>query len=158
MQTIKAQHGTPATFMAGQKLTVDALTSIGVGEQRVQNSQVSVGAHVRTIDLYLNWISTSSSGHVDISYYFIFRRSGQDLADIPNANFSDIGNSKVRNQIILSEIVQSGSEDAGGISRRHRIRVPKMFGRIREGDTWSLVFDSSANIEANIGFRFKWRI
>ncbi len=153
--SLKNQHGRQQTTVPGTKNFISVMTAIAPGEARVLGSQVPAGAHVYSIACDLNWIHGSATGDGSLNWYFIFMRSGQEVADAPSADWSDIGLSNLRNQIIYSELNSIGTEDAGPIKRRVRIKVPKLYQRIREGDVWRLIYDNTSSVEENIGFRFK---
>ena len=153
--SLKNQHGRKQNTVPGTKNFISVMTAIPPGEARTLGSQVPAGAHVYSVACDLNWIHGSGSGAGSLDWYFIFMRAGQEIADAPTADWSDIGLSNLRNQIIYSELNEIGTEDAGAVKRRVRIKVPKLYQRVREGDVWRLVYDNSDTVEENIGFRFK---
>jgi len=107
------------------------------------------------MNIYINAIVDSGSQNTNFDFYVIFRRSGQAASSIPEADFSSIGLSELRNQIIFSDLNQIGTEDAGPLKRKISIKIPKMFQRLREGDFWDLVYGHTVAVQTNMGFRAK---
>jgi len=158
MQVVKASHSLKQTTLARNQHIIDIVEGVEVGTQRVTNVQVPVGARITSIVCNLSWIMPTGSGTGNIDFYVMQRRSGQNIGDIPTADWSDIGNSNVRNQIFHSDMGLIGTEDAGAFRRAFRLKIPKKFQRVREGDKWTLVYDITDNMETAHGFRFKWRL
>ena len=158
MQTIKAQHSTKSTSIISTKTVLPIITAISVGVVRTQPSQVPVGAKIRSIVCNLNFIVPSGSGTSNVDFYIMLRRSGQGNAGIPDADWSSIGLSDVRNQIFHTDMAISGTEDAGAVIRRFRLKIPKGFQRLRDGDDWILVYGISEAMETSHGFRFRWSL
>jgi len=154
-QSLKVQHGRSQSDVPNSKNTFALLRTVGVGEARVTGDQVQPGSHIFRMNVYINALVPSGSGNTNFDYYIVFRRSGQTSANLPEADFSSIGLSTLRNQIIFSDLNQIGTEDAGPMKRKISIKVPKMYQRIREGDLWDLVYGHSAAVETNLGFRAK---
>ncbi len=123
--------------------------------ERVLPNQVPAGAHVFGIDVYVNAIVPSGAGHTNFNYIVQVQRTGQ--GPITDLTFSALGLSNNRNQILISEMTQLGTEDAGPVRRKFRVRIPKIYRRIREGDIISLQWIGfTDNIEVSMGCRYKY--
>jgi len=124
-------------------------------EERLQNADVPAGAHVFGIDVYVNSIVPSGSGHTNYNIAIQCLRSGQ-LAIDP-IDFATIGLSSQRNQVLHTDMTQLGTEDAGPLKRKIRIKIPKIYRRIREGDIISLQWLAQTEATENFhGFRYKY--
>lgn len=153
--SLKMQHGRAQSDVPAQDNLFNLLIGIAPQETRTTGNQVSAGSHVFSMDVYVNALVPSGSGNTTFNYYIAFRRQGQSSTALPDADFSSIGLSLLRNQIIFSDLNQIGTEDAGPMKRKIHIRVPKLYQRVREGDQWDLVYGHSDAIETNLGFRAK---
>ena len=144
--------------MAGVKNQLNIIATLKVGQERTVPQEVPVGARIRGITCNLNWIVPSGSGTSTVEFYIIQLRAGQGTGNIPNADWTDIGLSTVRNQIFHTDMGITGTEDAGAFRRSFYLKIPKKFQRVREGDTWTLVYDITDTMTTAHGFRFKWRL
>ncbi len=153
--SLKMQHGRAQSDIAGVRNNFSLLFGIKPGQARVTGTEAAAGSHVYSFDLYINAIVDSGGGNSNFDCYVIFLRDGQTISTSPEADFTDIGLSPRRNQIIYSDLNQLGSEDAGPLRRKIHIKVPKLYQRIRESDLWVFVYGHSANIQTNLGFRAK---
>ncbi len=153
--SLKMQHGRAQSDVPAPRNTFDLLVGIGPNEARTTGFQAVAGSHVFSMDVYINAIVPSGAQNTNFDYYVIYLRSGQTASIIPDADFSSIGLSTLRNQIIFSDLNQIGTEDAGPLKRKLHIRTPKLYQRIREGDQWVLVYGHAIAIETNLGFRAK---
>ncbi len=151
---LKNQHNFKASITVGPKNAYVLMAAIPPGAARVTGDQVPAGNHVYRYNLNLNAIHPTGSGSGNLDLYVAFLRAGQTTADLPDADWSAIGLSTLRNQIIWSELNQIGSEDAGPYKRKVSIPVPKLYQRVREGDQAVLIWGNSQTIEINYGVRF----
>lgn len=151
----KNQLSLKESTVMGTKHRFDIVTSLAPGEQRTLSGQVQAGDHVYRVNLSINATVPTGTGNTDFDFYVACIRSGQTLATLPSADWSDIGLSNLRNQIIYSEQNQLGSEDAGPLRRKISIKIPKIYQRIRQGDFIMLVYDNpSETVQVNIGARY----
>ena len=151
----KNQISLKESSIAGTKHRFDLVTSLAPGEQRTLSGQVQAGDHVYRINLSVNATIASSAGNTDFDFYVACIRSGQTLGTLPSADWSDIGLSNLRNQIIYSEQNQIGSEDAGPLKRKISIKIPKIYQRIRQGDFIMFVYDNPGDdVQVNLGARY----
>jgi len=154
MVKLKNQHDFKASITVGNKNAFILMTAIPPGGARVLASEVPAGNHVYRYNLNINAIIASGSGQGKFDCYVAFLRAGQTVSDLPDSDWSSIGLSNLRNQIIWSKLNQMGSEDAGPVKIVISIPVPKLYRRIREGDSAVLIFGNSDAIEINFGVRF----
>jgi len=133
-------------------LLVSGITSQGT---RTSGNQVPNGAHVFNIMVYVNSIVPEGSGSTNYNYIVMCLRDGQSVpADI---DFSTIGLSKTKNQVLISEMTTLGTEDAGPLRRKFNVKIPKIYNRIREGDQIVLVWTAQSLATENfMGFRYKY--
>ena len=122
-------------------------------------SVVPAGNKVYSIDVSINFIHPEGSGTDTPSWMLVHLRDGQNLAqcfDDPNASeWSVIGESNCRNQVIKSFMSIVGSEDAGPRIWNMHIKIPKLWHRVREGDALIIVFNATSAGPLSIGTRYK---
>ncbi len=120
---------------------------------------VPAGNKVYSFDVSVNYIQESSSGNATINWMLLHLRADQNVASLfadPNAaDWSTIGLSLARNQVIKSFIGKVGSEDAGPKVWNMHVKIPKLWHRVREGDKIFLIFNSNNAGALTIGTRFK---
>ncbi len=151
----KNQHSLKQNTTIGTKNSWTILFGTGVGASRVAITDVAAGNHVYRLTFNINAIHPSGSGSGNFDFYICYMRHGQVInTDFPSADWSDIGLSKVRNQIFYSEQNQLGTEDGGRYTRKFSVKVPKLCQRIREGDSIRLIWDNSETLNTNFGVRF----
>ena len=153
--SLKHQHALKQTAIIGLKANFNVVTSIPPGAARVTGDQVPAGNHVFSVDLYLNFVNESASTAGNVDWYYIILRSGQTLTEAPQADFSAIGLSTMRNQILWSEALQIGTEDGQLVRRFKHIKIPKMYRRIREGDVHMIVYANDNALNQSFAARFK---
>ena len=135
--------------------SLDMVEGVAPNKERVTPNEVPAGAHVFGIDVYVNAIVPSGSGHTNFNYIVQIQRTAQ--GPITNLDFSSLGLSNLRNQIIHSDMVQLGTEDAGPLRRKLRIKIPRIWRRIRQGDVISLQWVATTTaIEVHMGCRYKY--
>ena len=133
---------------------------VGLAPGSAEAPQTAIAGHkVYSVDISLTFVQTSSSGNSPISWMLVHTRDGQDIdscfAATDASNWSNIGLSKCRNQVIKSFLSAVGSNDAGPKQWNLHIKIPKMWHRIREGDRLILVFNGQEPGLLAIGTRFK---
>jgi len=155
----KHQRQTAVTYLgavANQIITVFQSEPPG-GQAQVFG--VPAGNKVYSLDVSMNFIHTSGSGSTTINWMLCHLRDGQNVDDLfastDAANWSNIGLSKGRNQVIKSFLSQVGTEDAGPKMQNIHIKIPKMWHRVREGDSLLIVFNASDSGSLVVGTRFK---
>ena len=120
---------------------------------------VPAGNKVFSLDISVNFVQTSSSGNSRIEWCIVHLRADQDFdtlfASPGGCNWSNIGLSLGRNQILKSFIGLVGSEDAGAQRWNLHVKIPKMWHRVREGDKLLCIFNAENAGALTIGTRFK---
>ncbi len=109
------------TFVSG----VDNFTGPGAG-----NNSVPTGAKIMNIIIlvcFTNLVSVSSLLHLNIQ----MRRAG--IAGITPGN---VGGASQRNTVIFTDMKFLGQNQNSNFI--YRLKIPKLFQRIREGDTWEI--------------------
>ncbi len=122
-------------------------------------SIVPAGNKVYSVNITVNFIHTNQMGTTRLNWMLVHLRTDQTVAglfagtDAPN--WSNIGLSNGRNQVIKSYVTTAGTEDAGPKQWNVHIKIPKMWHRIREGDVLKVVFSATDTGTLIIGSRFK---
>jgi len=120
---------------------------------------VPAGNKVYGINVSVNFVQTSSSGNTRINWFMTHLRSGQtvdgEFAASDASNWSNIGLSKARNQVVKSFLSVVGSNDAGPKTWNIRIKLPKMWQRVREGDQLQITFNGAEAGLLVVATRFK---
>ena len=145
-QSILGNTAVPIILVNGVKVN---------GAIKVIGTEVPAGAIVSQIDVYLNLIVPSGSGNATVVYFVICRRAGQSA--VPASSFTAIGLSDMRNQVIRSEMTMIGTEDAGPLRTKFKVKIPKTYQRIREGDDISLIVQSTEASEMSAGCRYRFK-
>jgi len=144
--SFKHQRQTQLTYVGA--VANQIITVYQGGEAGASASVFSVpnGNKVYSVDISLNFIHTSGSGTTRVNWMLVHLRDGQDVdslyAPTDASNWSNIGLSKGRNQVIKSFLTLAGTEDAGPQKYNVHIKIPKMWHRIREGDNLLVVFSA----------------
>ncbi len=123
-------------------------------------STVPNGHKVYSVDVSLTFIHQAGSGSGDISWMLTHLRDGQTIGTCfasPNgaSDWSNIGLSKCKNQVIKSYISAIGTEDAGPRIWNVHIKIPKQWHRVRDGDTLNISFNGDQTGLLVLGTRFK---
>jgi len=155
----KHQRQTDVTYVGGlanQIITYYTGTGPGAG---ATVGQVPAGNKVFSVNASVNFTHTSGTGTSRLNWMLVHLRADQDIntlfAATDAANWSNIGLSLARNQVIKSYLAIVGSEDAGPKSWNVHIPIPKMWHRVREGDSLVIVFNSDDSGFLSIGTRYK---
>ncbi len=96
------------------------------------NAQVPTGCTINSLLLMLNFGSIVSPA-TNLHFTVQLLRSGQG-----QVTPGSVGGSPQRNQVIYTEMLFITAQQS--INQVVRLKIPKMFSRIREGDTWQLVY------------------
>ncbi len=120
---------------------------------------VPVGSVIKAITVNISYINSSSTANTSWSWMLVKFRKGQSLNNefgATNAsNWSSIGLSNARNQVIMSDMGVAGTEDSAPILRNRTIPIPPIYRRMREGDFWQIVFNADEGGTLAIGSRYK---
>jgi len=133
-------------------------TTVDVGAPtKILGTEVPNGAKVFSVLATVNVINPTGTGDGNLEYYFCKKRGGQTLnTDFPDPDWTSIGLSDVRNQIFHCEATLFGSEDAGPYKKTFRLKIPKIYQRMRSGDELVLRIESSIATEVSIAFLYKY--
>ncbi len=100
------------------------------------NNEVPTGAKISSFTLmacFSNLVAVSLLTHFDVQ----FIRSGQS-----NVTPGAVGGNPQRNSIINTKMFFTGKEQNTNFSMR--VKVPRIFQRVREGDLWKIIYNGSA--------------
>ncbi len=129
------------------------------GVEPAQPNVVPAGHRVSTVDVSVNFSATSASTTGDYSWMLVKLRQDQLVNTLFGATgaaqWSTIGLSNGRNQVIKSYMGVYGTEDSTPIRYNVRIKIPASMQRVREGDQLVLVFNAGDAGTYHVGFRYK---
>ncbi len=132
-------------------------TGIGQGQPTTPQN-IPTGSKVYSFDVSVNFVSADASTTGVFSWMIVKLRDSQAISDIAAtdaSSWSNIGITKMRNQVIYSHMGIFPTEDAGLSIKNVHIKVPKIYHRIREGDSMVLVFNAQSAGPLSIGTRYK---
>ncbi len=122
-------------------------------------ANVPAGNKVYSVNISLNFIVPSGSGTDTPSWFLAHLRQGQTISilfpGLSATQWTNIGLSKARNQVLKSYMSLIGTEDSGPIRYNVHIKIPKMYQRVREGDILAIVFSAQTVGPLSIGVRYK---
>jgi len=120
---------------------------------------VPAGNKVFRVNVVVDFISGAGGVTTDYQWMLVHLRSGQSIdtlfAPTGAPDWTNIGLSTARNQVLKSFTTLGGTNDAGPIRGHLSIKIPKIFQRVREGDTLVLVFSSFVGGPLKMAFRYK---
>ncbi len=158
IQSRKYQVAEKVSYLANANQQVTLAQGVEIGTA-VTTNQVPVGAMIYSVDVSVNFTSESGGTTGNWEFFLIKLRSGQsidtNIAATSAGDWSNLGQSSIRNQIIKSYMGQIGTDDGTILQRNIHIPIPKMFQRTREGDFLVLSFNASIGGASSIGFRYK---
>ncbi len=157
--SFKHQRNENLTYVGGNANNQFLIYVGGEPGSQPTPGDVPAGNKVYGINVSVNFIHPEGSGTDTPSWMLVHLRAGQSIADCFSATgaseWSVIGLSSCRNQVLKSFMTIVGSEDAGPKTWNLRIKIPKMWHRVREGDALTLIFNAGATGPLSIGTRFK---
>ncbi len=120
---------------------------------------VSAGSKVYSVDVVVSFIHGENMGDTNMSWMLTKLRTDQVVSSLFDSsgasNWTTIGLSNGRNQVIKSYMGQAGSEDAGPKAWVVHIKIPKIYQRVREGDTLDITFNATDTGSLRIAHRYK---
>ncbi len=120
---------------------------------------VSAGSKVYSVDVVVTFIHGAGTGDTNMSWMLTKLRTDQVVSSLFDSvgasNWSTIGLSNGRNQVIKSYMGQAGTEDAGPKTWNIHIKIPKIYQRVREGDTLDITFNASDTGSLRLAHRYK---
>ena len=161
IQSLKHQFQESTSYVgANANNEVILVVSVPIGDAEApQFGSVPVGSQIYGIVVSVNYTNATANAGTTYEWFVWKSRSGQTTASefggVAAANWSALGGSKARNQIIKSFMGVTGTEDAVALQRTIYIKLPKNMQRVRDGDTIRLIFNSSEPGTLSIGARYK---
>ncbi len=128
----KVINEAPASTAAGSRniIFVTGVDSVAAGQTGPGDSGVPTGSVIRFVEIQIS-LGQIVGGSVFVHYSLQLLRSGQS-AVASNV----IGGSNRRNQVMHQNMYQLGINQ--NFNRTLKMKIPRMFQRIREGDLWLL--------------------
>jgi len=152
----KNQTNTDQSILAGA--SVGIVIALGVkptGDVKVTGNEVTAGSIIKQVSCYVN-VTPPTAAVDSLQYYIAMQRNGQDFINQLQPDFTSIGLSANRNQVIWSDMDQTGSGEGPTVRKKFRLKIPKIYQRLREGDALLFVIKSAQGSETSIGFRYQW--
>ncbi len=144
----KHQASAAVTYAGGAVNNIHFVMLGGAPGSEKSGINVAAGCKVYSVDISLTYSLTAGSGTSTYSWMLVHLRDDQNIGSLFAAsdasNWSTIGLSKGRNQVIKSFTGIVGSEDSGPRSYNLHIKIPKLWHRVREGDSLVLVFNADS--------------
>lgn len=139
----------PATIAAGSNnnIFVTGVDSVAAGQASPIDSGVPTGSIIKFIEIQIA-CGQIVGGSVFIHYSLQLLRSGQ--SSVPS---NVVGGSNRRNQVLHQNFYQLGINQ--NFNRTLKMKIPRMFQRIREGDLWLLEMTNSNSLA--IGFQIIYK-
>ncbi len=155
----KHQKEEATSYVGGDASNITALY-FGAAPGTIGTQDVIGAGHkVYSVDVSVNFVSGTGSITSEYNWMLVHLRQDQDIATlfaaVKPADWTNIGLSNGRNQVIKSFIGLVGTEDAGPLKQNLHIKIPKLWHRVREGDQLVLVFNATAAGSLVIGYRYK---
>ncbi len=158
IQSVKNQLSTVTSILAStlQQDFVATATEQGVAT-KVTGREVPVGAHVYSMDISVNYVTGGGAQTGTLEWVLMKTREGQSVVGlITSPNWTDIGLSNGRNQVIKSYQAVYGTDDSGAIRYNIHIKIPKSFQRMRSGDNFVIAFIADDAGTLMTGARYKY--
>ncbi len=147
----KVLNDAPASRLAATNIITNlsvGVDSAAAGQTSPTDANVPTGSSIRFFEI--QWAMGNLTGGNNFFHVTIqLTRSSQSVVS-PNV----VGGNTQRNQVFFQSLFQIGTEQNG--SRVYRFRVPKMFQRVREGDTWRFVRQGDATFTDSVQVIYKF--
>jgi len=158
IQSVKNQIAQKQTILADANIQHFVMDTVEVGAPtKVTGIEVPVGAIVYSVDVSVNFVSSTGGITGNIDWVFIKLRAGQVFDTVlVSPDWTDLGLASGRNTIIKSFMAIFGTEDAGPKIWNMHIKIPKIYQRTRDGDRFIIVFRSSEPGSLSTGARYKY--
>ena len=156
--SFKHQHSQVTSYLGGN---VNNLFIINVGTLQgvpVSPNTTPIGEKQYSVDLTVTFVNGSANAATDFSWMLVHLRADQTIAGLYpgiSSNWSQIGLSSGKNQVIESYMGAIPTEDGVSYSFRKHIKLPKMWHRIRDEDQLVMVWNSDQGGTLALGARFK---
>ncbi len=158
IHSVKNQDQEAQSILASTNISQQIALGQEIGvPTKVLGNEVPVGSKIYSVDIIWNFVSSTGGITGVINWCLLFARTGQTIAStIVSPDWTDIGLSEGRNQVIESHGDIFGTEDAGPIRYKRHIRIPKIYQRLRAGDSLRIVTNSDQVGTLLTGFRYKY--
>ena len=157
----KVQFAIPLSYV-GAGANAESLIAFGVpvGTDQVLITNVPNGAKVYNIHCQAGFVSGTGGTTGIWSFMIVKLRDGQSIgtefATINASQWSNIGLSKIKNQVIKSFTGIVATEDAGAVNLNFNCKIPKIYQRMRDGDSIIGVFTADLAGTLQTAFRYKY--
>ncbi len=137
IHSVKNVHETDISLIANANQITSLALGVDVGvPTKVTGIEVPTGAKIYSIELWITFVAGASNETGVYNWYIGKIRAGQSSAtDFPIADGTDIGLNANRNFIFHEEHSIVGTEDAGPYKFHRRIKIPKIYQRMRSSDS-----------------------
>ncbi len=157
VQSVKNAFESRVSLGAGISADFQHAVGVEVGTAtKTLGIEVPVGAKVFSIEIWVNVINAAGGTEGDGDWYLATSRSGQTLATFPDPIFSEVGLSERRNQIYHQEAFQFGSNDAGPYKFHRRLKIPRVYQRMRANDNIFIKLNTSIAANAQVACLYKY--
>ncbi len=156
IQSVKNSFQQVTSQIAGKDgIQIAAAVEVGAAT-KVTGIEVPVGAKIFGIEIWVQFVSGTGGDAGTFNWYLVKQRENQPFAQMPTPDFTDQGLSNFRNQIIHSDLAVIGTEDAGPYKFHRRIKINKLFQRMRPGDSFTIGVNPSIAGTLAIGVFYKY--
>jgi len=158
MLGIKNQMATKQNVMGAALIQDFIATAVEQGvATKVTGREVPVGSFIRSIFVSVNFIAGTGGTTGNFDWCLMKLRDGQSVVGtITSPDWSNIGLAAARNQVIKSYMTTFGTEDAGSVKYNLQIKIPKIYQRMRAGDTFVIALQTSDVGDLATGARYKY--
>ncbi len=158
IQSVKNQLATKQSLLGNTLEQIFIAQSVDAGAAtKVTGREVPVGASIYSIDVSVNFISSTGGQTGTFDWVLIKTREGQGVVSlITSPDWTDIGLANGRNQVIKSFMTIFATEDGGSVKYNLHIRIPKIYQRMRPGDNFVIALESSDAGTLAVGARYKY--
>jgi len=156
-------HSVKNQFQTNQSITTSlnqdfVYTAVEVGvATKITGKEVPVGANVYSVDVTVNYVTGGGAQIGNFDWCLIKLREGQSVVStITSPDWTDIGLSSGRNQVIKSYTTMFGTDDGAIVKYNVHIKIPKSMQRVRSGDLLVIAFQASQSGTSVTGARYKY--
>ncbi len=158
IQSVKNQLATKQSLLGNTLEQIFIAQSVDVGAAtKITGREVPTGASIYSIDVSVNFISSTGGQTGTFDWVLMKTREGQGVVSlITSPDWSDIGLANGRNQVIKSFMTIFATEDGGSVKYNLHIKIPKIYQRMRAGDNFVIALESSDAGTLAVGARYKY--
>ncbi len=158
IQSVKNQLATKQSLLGATLEQIFIAQTVDVGSPtKVTGREVPTGASIYSIDVSVNFVSSTGGITGNFDWVLIKTREGQGVVSlITSPDWTDIGLANGRNQVIKSYMTIYGTEDAGSVKYNLHIKIPRIYQRMRAGDNFVIALEASDAGSLAVGARYKY--